>query len=101
MTSMGAAGGGAVRLWVAGLTFRPSLVGALGWMAGAGAVLVAHTLLIVRGVRAMRNLQSYGWALTGCALAGVTTLGAIPTLWAMAILLREDVRSEFGKTRRL
>ena len=63
---------------------------------------MATVPLIIFGGTQMLQLRSFAWAMTGAILAIVSggLLGIPVGIWALVVLLREDVRAHFNQTPR-
>jgi hypothetical protein len=82
---------------VSSRTTRPlQLLPAVAGIVVSGVLSVGYTLAVVRGIRAMRNLESFGWAIAACVLMLPTCLGVAPAIWALVVLLRPEVQTRFG-----
>jgi hypothetical protein len=70
---------------------------------GGGIVLLIISLLTLFGAIRMMSLRSYGLAMTGAILAAIPCispsacclLGAIAGIWAVIVLMNNDVKSAF------
>jgi hypothetical protein len=65
------------------------------------AIVLVCSILVIVGSQKMKNLQSYGWAMTSSILTVIPCfaccLWGIPIgIWALIVLNKPEVKSAFG-----